>query len=75
MNIKASSLDSVSTRDPEPLHISTCIDLLEINLNSTLMDLMKEHLQFRENNPGDERDTDFERWFHGQLYTAEFNNY
>ena len=39
------------------------------------MDLMEEHLRFRENNPGDAQDTAFDQWLHGQLYTAEFNNY
>ena len=76
MKINAVSLgdpDPISTADPKPIHVSTCTDLFEINFNGTLLAMMKEHLHYREAKGTD--DTAFERWIHGQLCSAEFNNY
>lgn len=46
------------------------MDKLEITLDGALLDLMKDHLENGLDNVGD---TSFDRWFHGQLYLAEFN--
>jgi len=62
--------------DPKPIQASTCTGLFEINVNKTLMELMKAHLEYREaKGPQKGDDTAFEQWIHGQLCTTEFNNY
>jgi hypothetical protein len=65
--------DQEQAEFPPPLRVNTCFDRLGIQVNGALLKLMRDHLTIREGleNPG--RDTDFDRWLHGQIYTCDYN--
>lgn len=58
---------------PLPMVVNTCFDKLVINVNRTLLEIMRSHLRSREENGGGGEDTDFDRWVHGQIYQSEYN--
>ena len=58
---------------PLPIPVSTCFDRLQVKLNRAMLELMRLHLEFREDPGKSEEDTAFDRWIHGQIYCPGYN--
>lgn len=80
VHINIEMLEHPTDADPKipvPMVVNSCFDKLEISVNPALLHIMQSHLVRRELKDGDagfdDRDTDFDRWIHGQVYQAEYN--
>ena len=59
---------------PPPMNPRACFNRLDITINPILLELMRSHLNRRENAEDDGGDTDFDLWIYGQIYKLEYNS-
>jgi hypothetical protein len=58
---------------PLPILVRSCFDGLQVRFNRAMLEMMRLHLEIREDPEKRGEDTDFDRWIHGQIYFPGFN--